>query len=96
MRIIAFKHEDIASKVLAQTYDSLYDFAEANFNIKIASWGSVVIDGTESTVSYSIGDGKNDTYTKEEALEDYVKSNQFLNYTKSRFWSIYKLGEKIV
>ena len=94
--VIAFKHEDMSSRHLCKFYRNLESFAMTEFDIKITDEGHILINGDRNSITYILGDGTDNTYTKEEAIHYYCTSKQFKAYAKSRFWTVYLIKEKIL
>lgn len=94
--IVAFKHEDMSSRHVGKFYHDLESFARAEFDIKITDEGHILINGDRNSITYILGDGTDNTYTKEEAIHYYCESKQFKAYAKSRFWTAYLIKEKLI
>lgn len=93
--IVTFYLEDMSSKVIGQFFVNIHDFARTKFVIKVSDEGILTIDGSKHTISYKIGDDPKTSYTKGEAIKNYVNSAEFRKFVKSRFWTVYKT-EKII
>lgn len=67
-----------------EIYESLYNFAISNFNIQYNK-GEISIDNYTSTISYG------NSYTKEEAIKDFIGSRWFKDYCRSRHYNLYEI-----
>ena len=94
--IVAFKHEDMSSTHLGKFYETLSQFGRDNFDIRISDEGIIEIDDKIASVSYKIGDGIGNSYTKDQAINHYCNSSGFKSFAKSRFWTVYQIKEKII
>lgn len=89
--IIALKHESMGGSILGDIHENMEDFARTNFKITISDDGEVRIDDELETVAYCMSQ-----YTKEEIFKDYVRTKYFREFAKSRFHSVYQLGNKLI
>lgn len=80
---LIIKHFD--NNGIAKSYEDLVDFAEQEFNLNVTNNGYVKLKDKTYTVQYNMKE-----FSKKEVLVDFCNSNWFLDYAKSRYFTIFK------
>ena len=99
--LIAFYLADMSDSPMGEFFENIEDFALNKFDIKLSEIGVVSIklkdeiyltsnEFKEAPISYSMR-----SYTREEILKDFLNTEFFKSYTKSRFYTLYK-AEKLI
>jgi len=78
-------------------YNSLLDFLQKVFVIKITEQGVVSIDSDIAPTSYSLKKNRSDfmKFSKEEALTHFSQSAFSLEYVRSRSYTVYETKKLI-
>ena len=88
--IVVFRH-----KSNGKLYVNMRAFAFSSFDFRISDEGEVTLrhKGEDILISFSY---KMEDFTREEILNDLIKTNQFKDICRSRYYSIFQVDKQIV